>query len=689
MFRRLFTAAFAALALVASVLAPLPAAAEDAEPTVFEQADALFAGWFVGPLASVMFFDLVFWDGELAPEQATGMVVDGQKLVRHDGSAWFVRHELEVDRAWRVFTEPEAWPLGQLKGTIRTESTPVDGGTRWSYVAKVPSQPVALAALDLPPWEEGSDDDPVVSTRNLAPFPVKVDRSTGRSVEIEVEVPEKQVTLAVGQVVGLPDGRQAELLAMGDGTLKVLTVDEKRVEGLSVPDPNQLNIPAVVAWLVFGAIFFTLRMAFVNLRLFPHAVKVVTGAYDDPDEEGEISHFQALSSALSATVGLGNISGVAIAVGAGGPGAVFWMVLAGFLGMSSKFTECTLGQMYRQRRPDGSVSGGPMHYLDEGLAELGIAPLGKILAVVFALMCIGGSFGGGNMFQANQSFAAMFDVATTYGLLDPSSRTGASVGFGVVMAFFVGLVIIGGIQRIGAAAGFIVPIMCGVYLLAGAAVLVVNAAEVPAAFGAIVREAFTPQAGLGGMAGVLIQGFRRAAFSNEAGVGSASIAHSAATTKYPVREGVVALLEPFIDTIVVCTMTGLVVVVTGAYQEQGVDGVVMTANAFGSVMSWFPVLLSVAVLLFAFSTMISWSYYGERCATWLLGDRVRMPYRVLFLVCVFAGSVFNLGSVLDFSDLMILGMAFPNILGAILLSGKVKAALDDYMAKLKAGEFAA
>jgi len=303
-------------------------------------------------------------------------------------------------------------------------------------------------------------------------------------------------------------------------------------------------------------------------------------------------------------------------------------------------------------------------------------------------MCIGGSFGGGNMFQANQSFAAVFDVALDYGILAEASRTPASVGFGLVLAFFVGLVIIGGIQRIGAAAGFIVPIMCAVYLIAGCAVLIANASEVPAAFGAIVREAFTPQAGLGGMAGVLIQGFRRAAFSNEAGVGSASIAHSAATTKYPVREGIVALLEPFVDTIVVCTMTGTVVVVTGAYQVKGVDGVVMTATAFGSVMSWFPVLLSVAVLLFAFSTMISWSYYGERCATWLFGDNARLPYRMLFLVGVFAGAVFNLGSVLDFSDLMILGMAFPNILGAILLSGKVKAALDDYIAKLQAGEFA-
>ena len=691
MFQRLFTGAFAALALVATLLAPLPALAdgpaEEAPPTVFEQADALFASWVVGPMATVMFFDLVFWDGELSVEQATGQVIDGKKLVRHDGTAWIVREQREVPTAWRDFDPPEAQAFGKLKGKVRTAQSTRDGQPMLTYIANIPSQPVDLAALGLEPGD-GSEDDVIVEVRKLAPFPVKVDRSTGRTVELEVQVPTNTVAIEAGMAVLLEGGAKAEVIdVLGDEGFQVLLSDETRAEGLSVPDPDQLNIPAVVAWLVFGAIFFTLRMAFVNLRLFPHAVRVVTGAYDDPDEEGEISHFQALSSALSATVGLGNISGVAIAVGAGGPGAVFWMILAGFLGMSSKFTECTLGQMYRQRRADGSVSGGPMHYLDEGLAELGVAPLGKVLAVVFALMCIGGSFGGGNMFQANQSFAAMFDVAVTYELLGEGSRTAASVGFGVVMAFFVGLVIIGGIQRIGAAAGFIVPIMCAVYLLAGCAVLIVNAASVPAAFGAIIQEAFTPQAGLGGMAGVLIQGFRRAAFSNEAGVGSASIAHSAATTKYPVREGIVALLEPFIDTIVVCTMTGLVVVVTGAYQVKGVDGVVMTATAFGSVMSWFPVLLSVAVLLFAFSTMISWSYYGERCATWLLGDNVRMPYRVLFLVGVFAGSVFNLGSVLDFSDLMILGMAFPNILGAILLSGKVKEALDDYMAKLRAGEF--
>ncbi len=682
MFRALFTALFL---LFLSVAPSVAHADDEAEPTLFERADAAFGSYFVGPLATVMFFDLVFWDDELPPQEAQGMVHEGMLLVRADDGTWVVRDHQKTDRVVRVIEPPEPVTLGELQAELRTNASRRGDEQVWGYVARVPSQAVDLEALGLssevPPGEEA-----VVEVRQLAPFPVKVDRSTGRTVELEVSYPATQVEVGPGDTVRTADGSEAELVSLDTSGFTVLG-PERREADLVVPNPHQLNIPVVVAWLVFGAVFFTVRMAFVNLRLFPHALLVVTGRFDDEDDDGEISHFQALSSALSATVGLGNISGVAIAVAAGGPGAVFWMVVAGFLGMSSKFTECTLGQMYRQRRPDGSVSGGPMHYLDEGLAELGLAPLGKVLAVVFAVMCVGGSLGGGNMFQANQSFAAVFDVATTYGLLEESARGTSSVIYGIVLAFMVGLVIIGGIKRIGAAAGFIVPIMCGVYLLAGCAVLIVNAAQVPAAFGAIVSEAFTPMAGLGGMAGVLIQGFRRAAFSNEAGVGSASIAHSAATTKYPVREGIVALLEPFIDTIVVCTMTGLVVVVTGAYQVEGVDGVVMTSTAFGSVMSWFPAVLSLAVLLFAFSTMISWSYYGERCITWLFGDVARMPYRVFFLVCVFAGSVFHLGSVLDFSDLMILGMAFPNILGAILLSGKVKVALDDYLTKLRSGAF--
>ncbi len=445
-----------------------------------------------------------------------------------------------------------------------------------------------------------------------------------------------------------------------------------------------MNVPFIVLWLVMGALFFTLRLGFINLRGLRHAVDITRGKYDTAAEAGEVTHFQALASALSATVGLGNIAGVALAVSTGGPGAVFWMIVAGFLGMSSKFTECTLGQMYREVDEQGRVLGGPMRYLAEGLRTLGLGPLGRVLAVVFAVMCIGGSFGGGNMFQANQAFEQTQRVLPFF--------ADKSWLFGLLLALLVGAVIIGGIKRIGNVAGAIVPVMCGVYVLAGVVILVANASAVPAALGTIVSGAFSLEAGLGGLLGVLVTGFQRAAFSNEAGVGSASIAHSAASTSEPVREGLVALLEPFIDTIIVCTMTGLVVIVTGEYLQvpEGADsnarGVLMTSNAFESVLPWFPYVLALAVFLFALSTMISWSYYGERCWVFLFGKRSSMVYRVIFLAFVVLGSVLKLGNVLDFSDLMILGMAFPNILGLFLLSNQVAARLSDYWRRYTSGQ---
>ena len=443
---------------------------------------------------------------------------------------------------------------------------------------------------------------------------------------------------------------------------------------------HDLKLPFIVFWLIAGATFFTLRFGFINLRAFRHAWVVTTGHYDDPDDPGEVTHFQALSSALSATVGLGNIAGVAVAVAVGGPGAIFWMIVAGFLGMSSKFTECTLGQMYREVADDGHILGGPMRYLDRGLAELGLPRLGRVLAVVFAVMCIGGSFGGGNMFQANQSYAQVADIMPFF------AGGWGSLAYGVTLSFLVGIVIIGGIRRIGQVAGFIVPVMCGIYLVAGLFIIITNFDQILPSLQKIVGEAFSPEAGFGGMLGVLVTGFRRAAFSNEAGVGSASIAHSAAATDEPVREGIVALLEPFIDTIVVCTMTGLVVVITGAYEGGGEEGVLMTSKAFATVLPWFPNVLSLAVFLFAFSTMISWSYYGERCWTFLFGAQFSMIYKVLFLGFIVLGSVLKLGNVIDFSDLMILGMSFPNILGAFLLSGKVSDALKSYWSRYKSGE---
>jgi AGCS family alanine or glycine:cation symporter len=447
---------------------------------------------------------------------------------------------------------------------------------------------------------------------------------------------------------------------------------------------DSVQIPLVVLWLIIGATWFTLRFHFVSLRGFGHAIDCVRGRYTRPDEAGEISHFQALSAALSATVGLGNIAGVAVAVGIGGPGALFWMVFAGFLGMSSKFAECTLGQRYRVTRDDGHVSGGPMVYLRDGLAELGYARLGRVLSAVFAVMCIGGSFGGGNMFQSNQAFAQI-SSDTVFPIL---ANVEGSILFGLALSVLVGLVIIGGIRRIGEVAAALVPFMCVLYILSGLWILLAHAGDILPGLGTILSAAFSWQAGAGGFVGVLIQGFRRAAFSNEAGTGSAAIVHSAARTEEPVREGMVALLEPFIDTLIVCTTTGLVLVVTGAYAaEDAGSGIQMTSWAFATVFSWFPILLSFTATLFAFSTMISWSYYGEQCWAHLFGTRAIFVYKAAFLIFAWLGAIFEASAVIDFGDMMILGMAFPNLVGALMLSGKVKADLDRYWSRLKAGEF--
>ena len=447
---------------------------------------------------------------------------------------------------------------------------------------------------------------------------------------------------------------------------------------------DAIQLPIVVAWLVLGALFFTLKFQFVNVRGFRHGIDCVRGRYSETGDSGEISHFQALSAALSATVGLGNIAGVAFAVGLGGPGAVFWMIMGGVLGMSSKFAECTLGQRYRKIDADGRVSGGPMLYLRDGLAEIGHATLGRVLAVMFAVMCIGGSFGGGNMLQANQSFALVREEVPLL------SGTLGQVGFGVALVFLVGLVIIGGIRRIGEVAAILVPGMCALYMICGALILLTNASAVPAALALIVEKAFSLEAGVGGLVGTLVQGFRRAAFSNEAGVGSAAIAHSAAKTEEPIREGLVALLEPFIDTIVVCSTTALVIVVTGAWNDpMAGTGISMTASAFETVFPWFPKVLMVIAVLFAFSTMISWSYYGEQAWLDLFGRNSLLVYQVTFLAFTFGGVIFQDALViLDFGDLMILGMAFPNIAGVVLLSGVVKRELDGYLERLAAGEFA-
>ncbi len=449
------------------------------------------------------------------------------------------------------------------------------------------------------------------------------------------------------------------------------------------------SVPFVVAWLLFGAIYLTLRMLFINVRGFRHAVNVTRGKYDEIDDPGEVTSFQALTSALSATVGLGNIAGVAIAVGQGGPGAIFWMVLIGLLGMSSKFTECTLGQMYRRTDDKGQVSGGPMRYLSEGLEDIGLAWLGTPLAVCFAVLCIGGSLGGGCSFQVSQS---MDVVKAQVPWLE-----GREWVYGASLVVLVGIVIIGGIKRIASTAEKIVPLMCAIYVITALAILGMNASAVPAAFQLIFQEAMTPSAAFGGFLGVMVVGIKRAVFSNEAGIGSAAIAHSAAKTPYAVREGIVALLEPFIDTVVICTMTGLVIVITGAYDVErfpehaqiiaGDQGATLTSNAFATQLDWFPMVLAVAATLFAYSTVISWSYYGERCFTYLFGPKASLPYKLLFLVFVFLGAVVTAKNVNVFSELMILAMALPNMLGLLLLSGKVKLKLDDYWQAYKLGDF--
>ncbi|MBT4864555.1 MAG: alanine:cation symporter family protein, partial [Planctomycetaceae bacterium] len=455
-----------------------------------------------------------------------------------------------------------------------------------------------------------------------------------------------------------------------------------------VEDEDKVVVPLAVLWLVMGTLFFTVYMGFINIRGFKHAVMITAGRFDSPEDAGEVTHFQALTAALSATVGLGNIAGVAIAVSIGGPGATLWMIVAGMLGMSAKFVECTLGQKYREVRPDGRVMGGAMYYLSKGLTEMGIGPIGKALAIVFAVLCVGGSFGGGNAFQVNQSLDA---VQATI----PALANYRWV-YGLVMTVMVGIVIIGGIRRIATTAEKIVPLMCGVYVLAALAILLMNVTEIPAAFALILSEAFAPSALKGGAIGVLVVGFQRAAFSNEAGVGSAAIAHAAAKTDYPAREGLVALLGPFIDTVVICTMTALVIVITGAWDNPdpayvamrtAKEGAALTSHAMGGAIPGFQYVLAVAVILFAYSTMISWSYYGERCWAYLFGDRASMSYRIIFLVFVFLGSIVSATNVLDFGDLMILGMAFPNILGVVLLAPKVKAELKDYWTRYKAGEF--
>jgi len=514
---------------------------------------------------------------------------------------------------------------------------------------------------------------------------VRVQFADGSSETLEIEIPAESVAEKFNGAFTPLVGSFASIL-LGDPFAALGLYDNQMYNNAGEPmlNPNGTaqtkSIPFIVVWLVLGALFFTFRMKFINLRGFRHAIQLARGKYDEPDAPGEVTHFQALATAVSATVGLGNIAGVAVAISIGGAGATFWMIVAGLIGMSSKFVECTLGVKYRDINADGVVSGGPMHYLKKGLAKRNLGGLGKGLAALFAVLAIGASFGGGNMFQANQAYSQMSEQFPVL--------SGAGPYFGVVLAILVGAVIIGGIKSIARVTEKIVPFMAGIYILASLVIVVINIDQIGYAFSEIITGAFNPPAMRGGVIGVLIMGFRRAAFSNEAGVGSASIAHSAAKTRHPVAEGFVGLLEPFIDTVVVCTLTALVLIFSGYHEVTTAVGAKLTSEAFGSVISWFPYVLTLAIFLFAFSTMISWSYYGMKGWTYLFGQsrKSELTYKLIYLVFVVVGSSVSLGAVLDFSDMMILAMAFPNIAGMLILSGEVRSDLRIYMERLKSNQ---
>jgi AGCS family alanine or glycine:cation symporter len=445
---------------------------------------------------------------------------------------------------------------------------------------------------------------------------------------------------------------------------------------------GQAMFPLIVGWLIVAAVVATLYFRFINLRGFRHGLDLIRGRFSDPDASGEVSHFRALTSAVSGTVGLGNIAGVAVAISIGGPGATFWMIVAGLLAMSSKFVECTLGVMYRIEHPDGSVAGGPMYYLRRGIAANypRLAPLGLVLALAYALCTMMGAVGSGAAFQANQAYHQFAGL----GLVQSAE---APLWFGLFYAVLAGAVILGGIGRIGSVTARLVPAMAVLYLAGALFVILVNLPALPGAVRAILEGAFTAEGVSGGVVGALIQGFRRAVFSNEAGLGSAAIAHSAVRTREPLSEGFVALWEPFLDTVVICTMTALVIVITGQHLAGGADGVQLTSAAFATVSPWFPYVLAGVVFLFAFSTSITWGYYGATACGFLFGESklAVLAFKLVFLAGTIAGCTLPLGSIVDFADALLFIMAVPNLIGVYLLMPVVKRALDDYLARLRSG----
>ena len=445
------------------------------------------------------------------------------------------------------------------------------------------------------------------------------------------------------------------------------------------------EIPLILVWLAAASIYLTIHLEFVNIRYFKHGVDLVRGKFDKKGEKGEINRFQALATSLSGTVGLGNIAGVAVAVSAGGPGAVFWMAMMGLFGMSAKFAEAALGVKYRvypDPKQPNHVAGGPMYYLKAVLDRKDQAMFGTFLAVFFSICCIGGAIGAGNMFQANQAFQQAVNVT--------GGETGmlADKGwmFGVFLAVLVGSVIIGGLNRIAAVASKIVPFMGALYLLAGLVVIVLNYQNIIPSLQTIFEMALTPEAGFGAVLGALLIGVQRAAFSNEAGVGSAAIVHSTAKTNDPISQGFVGMLGPFIDTIVICMVTALVIVITGAYEGgAGMEGVSLTSRAFESVIPWFPYVLALTVFLFAYSTMIAWFYYGLKCLTYLTGEKpaVEMAYKIAYCLITIVGCASALDNIILFSDSMIFAMAIPNIIGLYLLAPELKKDLKKYIERIE------
>lgn len=446
------------------------------------------------------------------------------------------------------------------------------------------------------------------------------------------------------------------------------------------------GLPIVVLWLVVGGVFFTFFTRFIGLRAFKHAIELVRGDYTDPNSKstGEVSHFQALATAVSGTVGIGNIGGVAVAVTVGGPGATFWLIMAGVLGMSTKFVECTLGVKYRNENPDGSVSGGPMYYLSNGLKERGFGGLGRFMGMFYAVGIFIGALGIGNMFQSNQAYV---QLNTVFG----GGLDGYGWAVGLVMAAVVFAVIIGGIKSIAKVTEKIVPFMAGFYCFFALIVIIMNYSSIPEAVSNVFTGAFTGEGVAGGALGALIIGFQRAVFSNEAGIGSASIAHSAVKTNEPVTEGTVSVLEPFIDTIIVCTITAMVIgtsqVAHPGFAGDNV-GIAMTSAAFEQSLSWFPIPLAIAGMLFAFSTMISWSYYGLKGWTYMFGESNfgQTLYKIIYCAFVALGCMVSLGPILDISDALVFLICVPNILGLYILSPIVKREMDSYFARIKSGE---